>query len=170
MKNIADEKKKLGFNGKSFTVYNSFFEMYLQLKRPEDRDAFIQRLCNYGLYGEDEPSDSELVELAFTGCKENVNSAIRKRHSHKPGGTEEEEIAQDTPTIPDSKQAKETAKLVIDYYKTKTGNKKIVYDIPLVNTIKEHIMNGKSFEICKEMIDNASLDMTLHDIFPQNPV
>lgn len=69
----------------SFVFYRSWFEAGKKLKE-NDRLAYYDRILRYALNGDDTPSESNMAELLFGLCKDNIDANNRKYEAGKKGG------------------------------------------------------------------------------------
>lgn len=63
----------------SFVFYASYYECIKLMPKPEDKIALLQRICEYALFGIDNPSESEIVEIGFQANKKNIDISLERR-------------------------------------------------------------------------------------------
>lgn len=74
---------------KQFTFYKSFFEAIKKIKKPADRAAAYDAICEYALYGVEPDIEkiSDAASIVFDLVKPNLDSSRKKAENGKRGGS-----------------------------------------------------------------------------------
>ena len=71
----------------AFTFYSSFYKTAQKIDLPLDRLAFYEAVAQYGLTKEEpDLSNAHLADIAFEGCKPNLDSGWMKSEAGSKGG------------------------------------------------------------------------------------